>query len=1102
MKKILLILTLLLCVPSIAQNQASNWFFGQGAGVNFDIDTGAVSSVNGGRLNTLEGCTSISDSNGELVLYTDGSRIFNRNHEIMQNGIGLYGDNSSTQSALVVPAPGNPDIYYIFTVDVDVSQDQSGSDFGFNYSIVDITGDNGLGTVIDKNINLLAKCSEKITAVLKDCESESIWVITYATADGSPGYFTSYHAYEVTTIGVNQNSVISTFPQNNFPPLPNDRRGQLKASPDGTKLASANMLGGLYLFDFDTATGIVSNQEQLFINSISQQTYGVEFSPNSELLYIHSSNGQGAVQPASVHQSSLTQFNLLAPNIQASEFRVDQQQLYRGSLQLGPNGKIYRAMCDNYLIGQPFLSVINNPNALGAACNYEDNAINLSPNLSTQGLPPFIQSFFNDQIDIIQNGTSTTDLLLCTDDVYTLSYEDIPNAVYTWYKDEELLNDDNYDLIITEAGTYELFIVFNDGSCETFEGIAYVNYFEIPIANQTNQVLICDDDNDDTWSFDLTLQDNTILGAQDNTIYSVHYFESPADADNNENEIIGTYNNTSNPQTIYARIHNDGNPNCYDTTSFTLEVFDTPLANPIGDWEICDDGLDGDDKNGQMDFDLSLLDTVVLGTQDAFQFAITYHTSQGDADANINPLPLLYYNTTPNIEALYLRIENIANTDCFSTITFNLIINNIPDVFDVTLYQCDEDGSPDGFTLFNLTEANEDLTGGVAGRSTKFFLSLAEAQNSTSEIDGNSFSNTLNPQTIYVQVIDDISGCFDIAELALDVTATDANDAALSNCDDDGVEDGFYSFDLNNANATILNGLPNTVTLSYYESYEDSLLEINELETPFINTTPYAQTIFARVENANACYGITQIELTVFELPNIKTEFETLYCLNFFPETITLDSGLLSNPPSDFTYQWSTGEITQTIQINAPGTYTVTVMNANNCTKERTITVLPSNIATFENIEVIDATANNTITIFVSGEGDYEFSLNNINGPYQDDNFFENVPPGLHTVYVRDKNDCGIVNDIVSVIGFPKFFTPNNDSYHDTWHVYGINDPSQFESDIFIYDRYGKLLKQLLPQGPGWDGTFNGYDLPSSDYWFHVKLQDGRTFKSHFALKR
>ena len=136
----------------------------------------------------------------------------------------------------------------------------------------------------------------------------------------------------------------------------------------------------------------------------------------------------------------------------------------------------------------------------------------------------------------------------------------------------------------------------------------------------------------------------------------------------------------------------------------------------------------------------------------------------------------------------------------------------------------------------------------------------------------------------------------------------------------------------------------------------------------------------------------------------------------------------------------------------------VIVTNVNGCSKVRKITVLPSNIATFTNIEVIDASENNSITVFVSGEGEYHFAIDNINGPYQDNNAFENVRPGFHTVFVRDKNDCGIVDKLVSVIGFPKFFTPNQDGFNDTWQVYGVSSQFQPKSVIYIFDRYGKLL--------------------------------------------
>lgn len=1315
MKKIVLIASLIIWVNSSAQNEAANWFFGQNAGIQFDSNGTLVGSVSGGQLSTLEGCTTISDTDGNLLFYTDGTLVYNQNHQLMPNGNGLFGNSSSTQSALVVPLPGSDTIYYIFTVDTFIGGIDN--DNGFNYSIVDMTEDGGLGDIISKNNNLLQDTSEKVTAVLKDCVSESIWVIALSNENGTTtNIFNTYHAFEISTTGVNPISVKSTFPT-----AIADQRGQMKVSPDGEKLISANSSAGLFLYDFDASTGIVSNEQSLTINTPSPFSYGVEFSQNSLRLYVHSSNnGPAAVGTSpNAHFSSLTQFDLASANIQASEFTVDQRQLYRGSLQLGPDGRIYRALTATYADdpnqtddgGLPFLGVIENPNDLNTAVVYNHNAIDLSPNVSTQGLPPFIQSFFNDQIDIIQNGVSSTELSLCNGAEYTLAYQDIPGAVYTWMKDGLPLAENDYDLIVSSPGVYTLHIEFNNGACETFDGEATVSYFEVPIANQPSNIDICDDDNDGKWSFDLTAKDVEVIGAQDPVIFEVKYFESQVDADNNENEIISPYINItnpqeifvriqnidlnncfditsffvevfdtpinnlyggnahtgplqydykvcddaidgnqqngqvstdlttldnlildtqdptlfnvtyhhsqidadsganpiaspyynlspnfeeifyriennentncydtfsffllvdnlpvanpiadaqvcddnndgffsfdfnalydatvlgtqdstifnvqyfissddalnnvnalimpyqtdSNPQTIYVRIENNDSSGCFDTTSFTVEVFNTPTANVVTDIEVCDDNIDGDDTNGQVNIELSDIDSIILGNQDIASYNITYHESQSDADSGTNILPTTYYNSIPNSQEIFVRIENILNPDCYDSTSFNIIVNPLPIVFNTLLFQCDYDGNPDGFTLFNLTEAHDDLTGNDSDLSTHFYLSLADAQSDMNEIDGTSFNNTVNPQIINVKITNDITGCYRLAELTLDVSATNVNDAALFECDNDGQEDGFYEFNLSEADSTILGGSPTGITLSYYETSEDALLEVNPLPNSFINTIAYFQTIYVRAENNNACYGINEVELTVYELPDIVIEDETIYCLNTYPETITLNAGLINGNPNDYNYDWSTGENSYEIEINATGTYSVTVTNSNGCSKNRTITVLPSNIATIDNIEVIDATSNNMITVLVSGEGDYEFALDDINGPYQDNNVFENVPPGLHTIFIRDKNNCGIVDNIVSVIGFPKFLTPNGDGYHDTWQVYGLNHSSQFESIVYIFDRYGKLLKQLSPTGDGWDGTFNGQPLPTSDYWFHVKLQDGRVFKSHFTLKR
>ncbi|MEZ4795883.1 MAG: T9SS type B sorting domain-containing protein [Flavobacteriaceae bacterium] len=599
--------------------------------------------------------------------------------------------------------------------------------------------------------------------------------------------------------------------------------------------------------------------------------------------------------------------------------------------------------------------------------------------------------------------------------------------------------------------------------------------------------------------FDLTVNTASIIGSQNDVVVSYHTSES--DAIININPVTSPFTNSSNPQTIYVRLTNTITE-CFDVSEFQLDVSLGPDFAVPTDFETCDDYNDGDATNGQTIFDLASKNAELLNGQNPLDINISYHLSLADAEASANALPNLYYNTTPFIQQIFVRLESSINTNCQSFTSFNLIVNQLPTYSNASLFQCDEDGLTDGFTLFNLTEAFDFMSNSLPQRSGKYYTSLIDAQNDNNEIDGTSYNNTANPQTIYVRIINDITSCYDIAELILEVSTTTANNAALFECDDDGVEDGFYEFDLSQADITVLSGTPAGVTLNYYATYEDALLEQNALPNNHTNLVPYNDTIYARVEDDNACYGINEVQLTVYKLPDIETEFETMYCLNFFPDTITLNAGLVSGNPNDFTYAWSTGENTYEIDVNAAATYSVTVTNTNGCSKDRTIVVLPSNIATIDDVEVVDATSNNIITILVSGEGDYEYALNDINGPYQDSNVFENVPPGLHTVYVRDKNNCGIVEDIVSVIGFPKFLTPNGDGYHDTWQVYGINHSSQLESTIHIFNRYGKLIKQLSPTSIGWDGTFNGQPLPSSDYWFHVKLQDGRVFKSHFTLKR
>ena len=607
---------------------------------------------------------------------------------------------------------------------------------------------------------------------------------------------------------------------------------------------------------------------------------------------------------------------------------------------------------------------------------------------------------------------------------------------------------------------------------------------------------------------DFNLTENTIPIIGNQTNITVTYHRSISDAIIGFNPIPNpsTYRNISNPQTIHARITNNIS-GCYELTEFQLSVNLGPNFAIPTDFVLCDNLDDGNNQNGKTTFDLSTKNNEILNGQNSTDFNITYHSSLIHAENGTDPLPILHYNDTAFNEVVFVRIEDVLNSNCKSITTLNLIINTPPQSFNYTLIQCDEDGLFDGLTTYNLNEANGFVTDIITGKTVKYYTDVAR----TIEIedDSSAFNNTLQLQTIYLEIIDNATNCISNSEIILDVATTDANNAILTACDDDGIIDGLHTFNLNDANNQILNGFANNLTIAYYASFFDSILERDPLNSNFTTTSPDSQIIYARVENDNACFGISQIFLSVGKIPDIKTEDLFYYCLNDFPNTITIDAAVLNDSPSNFTYNWSTNEDTYDIQINTPGNYTVTVTNTNNnCFNIRSVVVEASNIATFNipAFDIIDASENNTITVFVTGEGTYQYSLvdehNSTIKPYQDNNLFENVFPGIYTVLVKDiKNDCGIIEEIVSVIGFPKFFTPNNDGVNDTWQMYGISSMIQPNTKIQIFNRFGKLIKEINPLSRGWDGTLNGKKLHSDDYWFSVKLQDGRVFNNHFSLK-
>ncbi|WPR73040.1 T9SS type B sorting domain-containing protein [Flavobacterium sp. NG2] len=251
-------------------------------------------------------------------------------------------------------------------------------------------------------------------------------------------------------------------------------------------------------------------------------------------------------------------------------------------------------------------------------------------------------------------------------------------------------------------------------------------------------------------------------------------------------------------------------------------------------------------------------------------------------------------------------------------------------------------------------------------------------------------------------------------------------------------------------------------------------------------------------------------------LPSINTnengDEDVLICSGISTFSILLEAGINDGTPtSDYTYLWSKNgilitpsETNPTLTVNSDGVYTVKVSSKlTNCSSVRTIKVIPSEAPKIKAIDIVELTDNNSITIHLdSGQGKYLYSIEGVNGGYQESNFFNDIAPGVYEVFVKDTSNCGSDNRTVYVLGAPKYFTPNGDGYNDYWNIKGINGTANANSMISIFDRYGKLLKQLRPLEQGWNGTFKGVLLPATDYWFTVKLEDGREATGHFSLKR
>ena len=650
------------------------------------------------------------------------------------------------------------------------------------------------------------------------------------------------------------------------------------------------------------------------------------------------------------------------------------------------------------------------------------------------------------------------------------------------------------------------------------------------------------DDNDGISAFDFSSVTQEVLDLFPTTQQlTVTYYRNQADALAELNAIAdpSNYRNIGYPvtQQIYIRVDSDLDNDCLGFGPFITLTVEPVTAQEVGDLELCDNLDDGDGFNGIVQtFNLEAQTPTILGTQDPANFTVSYHTSADDALSGANPIVSTtnYENTTPNLQTIYVRVTN-NNSGCFTAQTsFDLIVNPLPVAnFVEDLEICDDNSDGSAQNGFSQSFDLELQTATILGTQdplqfgVSYHASLADAQAGVFPL-GSPFSNS-EPfsQTIYVRVYNDATGCangisnFDVIVNPEPTTENDASN--LSYCDDDTDGDDTNGFvqniDLDGHIPEILGPLQDEddFTVTFHETQADATAGTAPLTTPYANTARDRQTIFVRVVNDRTqCVNDDfNFDVIVNPLPDFKVTSPQIVCLSGPDLTIGVE-----NPLTVYDYVWETPDgtniIAEEITISSGGLYlvTATTTDGTGCSRTREIQVNESIVATItdDDVTIVDDSENNSITIDPTnlGIGDYHYALINENGiqtPFQDDPVFENLEGGFYTIVVQDKNGCRPDAELlVSVIEFPKFFTPNNDGVKDTWAIKGVNSVFFPNAQVYIFNRFGKVVAQIDVDSPGWTGTYNGKVLPSDDYWFSVTLVDRngvvRNRKGNFSLLR
>jgi len=578
-KRVIFIFTLLLSTHLLnSQNEFSKWYFGMGIpGLDFSTSPPTVLSNGNGGVGTTGGCATICDNTGNLLFYSNGVSIANSAHVAMANGTGLNANNGSTQSVMIVKQPGNTNLYYVFT---------TVATGWLSYSIVDMNLAAGMGSVTVKNATVDLPTCNRIVAV-RHCNGKDAWIISH---DANSNKFKTFLLDQS---GVNLTPIVSMIgpSSSTLSGAGGSVQGFLKISPDGRKLALSQYSNsvpassgpeGFYLFDFDPSSAVISNS--LHINA-SPAAGGVEFSPDGKKLY-----GAMVGSALSTTTTLLYQWDLCAGSnsaIAASQYSLvigTNNSYLSGSLQRAINGKIYLTAAPSGTAANYYISVINNPNATGAAMNFVMNGQLVSSSVTlkpTGGLPNYINSYTKPLMPVVSKtiACQTVNFAVptptfaggCTANTYPInSYLWDFGDASTGAANSSTLNSPSH--LFSALGTYTVKVILYS-NCTNDTLISTINITTLsPVVSILGNTLVCKGDkriytatgaNSYVWSTSATTA-SVSLSPSVTTVYTV----------------TGTTNGCKTSKEYTLTVEPCTGVSTIDKTS-TINVFPNPFRNEL-----------------------------------------------------------------------------------------------------------------------------------------------------------------------------------------------------------------------------------------------------------------------------------------------------------------------------------------------------------------------------------------------------------------------------------------------------------------------------------------------------------------------------------------